>query len=387
MPTSGCCARRNLGSWADAGKLQPVSDSRLQDPVWTSMLPLYREKLLVWGELGNHRAAYAYPLLGEAPLLCWRSDVVGAADRREPPETWTELRDQAAALFAETGKPPLPPLPENDEELERLFYTVAASYVRRALSEHGRPDRANDFAFHFDLETGEPLINKDGFVRALELLQELQAFRPAKTGRPDEAFRLAKGPTVFCVTDAAYLASFRDNPIGMGPVPGATRGNRVPYLGSASWIGMVPKTAPQGEAAFDLLADIAGPETSNQLALALPHRDPAWGGGLLRTEQFDTTVRLESFELRNAAAVEELRKTLQWTLHSGAQNPVLPLRIPDQQRYRPVLIRQLHAALGPAENRPTAKAALDMVAEEWKRIGAESDLTKRKKAYQTSVGL
>ncbi len=382
-----------LGRWADADKLRPVPAEHLEEQIWTGLLPLYRDKLLVWGERNGRRAAYAYPLLGEAPLLCWRSDLLdNASPRLLPPQTWPEVKETAAALFASRKEPSLPPLPQDDEDLERLFYTVAASYVRRPLAENAHSDRNNDFAFHFDLDTGRPLINDEGFVRALQLLQDLQAYRPAGTAaNSDDAFR--DGPAAFRVTDAAAVASFSRNPLGLGQVPSALRGGRVPYLGSASWIAVVPQTAPHPEAAFDLLADIAGPETSNQLALA-PHRDPPWGGGILRTEQLDPSVRLESFDLArerpsgsSVATVADLRETLRVTLRSGAQNPVLPLRIPDQQRYRPVLIRQLRAALGPAEKRPTAKNALDAVAEEWQRIGAEKDLTKRVAEYRVSVGL
>jgi multiple sugar transport system substrate-binding protein len=384
-----------LGRWADADKLLPVPTERLDDPTWTGLLPLFRDKLLVWGERDGRRAAYAYPLRGEAPLLCWRSDLLDrAAPRLSPPQTWAEIKEQAKTLFDQRKEPILPPLPHDDEELERLFYTVAASYVRRPLGENAKPDRTNDFAFHFDLDSGRPLINEEGFVNALQLLQDLQAYRPANTAdKPDEAFR--NGQAVFRVTDASSLASFARQPLGLSQVPSALRGSRVPYLGSASWIAVVPRTAPQPEAAFDLLADIAGPETSNQMALA-PHRagDVSWGGGVLRIEQLDPSVRLESFNLvrerpsgSSVATVADLRETLRVTLRSGAQNPVLPLRIPDQQRYRPVLIRQLRAALGPPEKRPTAKNALDAVAQEWQRIGEEKDRTKRVAEYRISVGL
>jgi ABC-type glycerol-3-phosphate transport system substrate-binding protein len=382
-----------LGRWAAAEKLRPVPAEALEEQTWTGLLPLYRDKLVIWGEREGRRAAYAYPLLGEAPLFCWRSDVLdNASPTHLPPQTWTDLKDQAASLFASRHEPILPPLPADDEDLERLFYTVAASYVRRPLPENTRSDRINDFAFHFDLDTGRPLINEDGFVRALQLLQDLQAFRPAGTAAdPDDAFR--DGRAVFTVTDAAALVRFRDQPLGLSQVPGAQPGRRVPYLGSSSWIAVVPTSSPQSEAAFHLLADMAGPETSNQLALA-PHLDPPWGGGLMRSEQLDPGVRLESFGLArdrpsgsSRATVADLRDTLRITLRSGAQNPVLPLRIPDQQLYRPVLIRQLRAALGPPEQRPTAKDALDVVAREWKELGDKTDQKTRVAEYRVSVGL
>ena len=64
----------------------------------------------------------------------------------------------------EAGKviPSLPPLPAGERELDRLFYTVAASTARRAVSADvaaGADVTDEDlFAFHFDLQTGRPRI-------------------------------------------------------------------------------------------------------------------------------------------------------------------------------------------------------------------------------------
>src|SRR5205823_2906939 len=111
---------------------------------------------------------------------------------------------------------------------DRLFYTVAVSYARRAISteeEAGMAHRDEVFSFHYDLTTGKPRIATPGFVEALRLLQRLRACRPEQPAdRPEEAFR--DGRAVLCLADASALPAFQKDPglrdkFGICRVPGA----------------------------------------------------------------------------------------------------------------------------------------------------------------------
>src|SRR5262249_53406424 len=130
------------------------------------------------------------------------------------------------------GKPgaSLPPLPSGEAELDRLFWTVAASCARRAVpgDEPQGPDHdAEVFSFHCDQRTGEPRISGPGLVEALALLQRLQACRPLGTAaRPEEAFQ--DGLAVLCLCEASWLVPFqkaqkRRDRFGICQVPGAGR--------------------------------------------------------------------------------------------------------------------------------------------------------------------
>src|SRR5260370_10366102 len=115
------------------------------------------DQLLIWE--GVH---YALPLIGDAPVCCFRSDLLDdpshqAAFEKQfdrklaPPATWADF-ERFARFFAEMLKgPSLPPLPPDDVGLERLFYSVAAGYVRPALDLE-QPVRAQtpDRFFCFD---------------------------------------------------------------------------------------------------------------------------------------------------------------------------------------------------------------------------------------------
>ncbi len=154
------------------------------------------------------------------------------------------------------------------------------------------------FSFHYDLKTGQPRIAAPGFVHALKRVAALAGVPAgrAEQTHPEEAFRA--GQAVLCLTDAPWVKVFQKTPalhdkVGVCRMPGGERyfefdtgkshqtpdGNRVPYLGGAGWLAVVSRSSEHSEAAFDLLADLAGPKTSMQIFLGAdrtrrphPHR-------------------------------------------------------------------------------------------------------------------
>jgi ABC-type glycerol-3-phosphate transport system substrate-binding protein len=415
-----------LPRWASAGLLAPVpaelrqSDSSYE---WMSLLPMYREQLLVWD-----RVAYGLPLLGEASLCCYRADLFadlrhqkgfqtflaeirkkspGQTYRLEAPATWEAFATIAEyfRLHGHPGKqvPSLPPLPADEERLDRLFYFVAGPHARRAVREEDVvADQLDDvFSFHYDLKTGMPRIGTPAFVHALRLLQRMQACRidtPAGAAAglaPEEAFR--NGQAVLCVTDASWLVKFqktaalRDR-FGICPIPGADRtfsfngqermlkdqSNRMPYLGSDGWVAVVPRTSGNSAAAFDFLASLSGPAISAQMA-----QEPRWGGGPIRLEQL-SRERWDSFDLdekRSGVLREVVGQTLQ---HYGLKNPILCLRTPDESAHRTALVEELRAALSKGGD---PARALTRVARRWEEIASKMGKEAHKSAYRLSLGL
>jgi hypothetical protein len=318
------------------------------------------------------------------------------------PATWDEFRAQTEFFMRHhpLGKPgpSLPPLPADEAALDRLFYTVAASYARRAVPADqpaGADHRALVFAFHYDLETGSPRVATPGVVAALDLLKRLQACRPGQSrSRPAQA--LLDGQAVLGVVEASWLVEFQKKPalrdrFGVCQVPGADRyftpqgsevrlkdtSNRVPYLGAAGWLACVPKTAAQPEAALDLLADLAGPGRSAQTTL-----EPRWGGPV-RTDQLlrDTWGSFDLDRARTQALREALAKTL---LQHGIKNPLLCLRTPDQAEHRALMVAGLRSALVEGKS---PQEALDGVAQSWSRLDAKKGKEAQLAAYRISLGL
>jgi ABC-type glycerol-3-phosphate transport system substrate-binding protein len=402
--------------WAAADQLLPVPQEYLEEHApyaWSGLLPVYREKLLVW----DHRP-YALPLLGEAPLCFYRADLF--SDRRHQeafkkehaghelgsPATWEDFARIAEYFFQhrEPGRmmPSLPPLPDDTEELDRLYYAVAACYARQAVraGEPMPPPDEEMFSFHYDVRTGKSRIDQPGFVHALKMLQRLQPFRPPivkgqAPRAPPEAF--SDGQAVLCLADAAWIAVFRKklppDAIGVCRVPGgdcyfsyangtqtaALNGNFMPYLGAGGWIGVVPRTAAYPEAAFALLAEISGRDTGKRIVF-----EPVWGGGGYRREHFDNPNAWYGFGLnagQTVVLVETLRQTL---IHPGLKNPLLRLRTPNQREHLEALVKEVRNALTTGSDPDKAMRA---VAERWDRLDRAHEATQRLHNYRLSLSL
>jgi multiple sugar transport system substrate-binding protein len=401
-----------LSRKAAAGLVRPLpptftsADSKFD---WTDLLPIYRERLLVWD-----RKRCALPIVGEAPLFIYRADYLtdparAAAYEKKfghkpvPPATWEEFAD-LAEHFRDTASggpaPSLPPLPADDRLLDREFFTIAACYARRAISpeEAERPDKLDQlFSFQYDQATGEPRIDAPGFVYALNLLKRLQKCRPAGT-TSDLADAFKTGQAALGIADVHVLANIQKvrglaDKAGVGRMPGGGRwfnytsgqeiptpeGNRVPYLGSGGWLAVVPLGAAEPDAAFSLLADLAGRERSGQVVV-----DPIWGGRPIRRDQVEHS-RWETFGL-DAERTKQLRSAMSQTLvHPAVLNPAVRLRTTTEATHEAALLKELRAFLQ-ADGGDAARTLTD-VATRWAAMDHERDVNAVLDDYRISVGL
>ncbi len=393
-----------LSRWVAAGRLLPVpepltsADSSLG---WTGLLPLYRDRLLIWDQV-----KYALPVIGDSPVCCYRSDLLQERNLK-PPLTWQDFEELAGKLH-KPDRPSLPPLPADDEELDREFSAIAAAYACRAVLEHEQiaaNQRDEVFSFHYDLATGKPRIDSPGFVHALQLLQRLQKYRPMGTGSPVKAF--AQGQAALCLSETWAVARYQ---LGKGSkvrdrfsvcrMPGGegyfgTRGrmqplpqgvvNFMPYLGTGAWLGVVPRDAASPDAAFDLLGDLASRVTSDQIVLDVSPGSRS-AGGVIRQEQLEERCRWDAFDLdqaRTTALKESLRHTL---LHRGLKNPVLCLRTPTSREHRRLLMQGVREAVTEGKD-ANAQEMLSKVADAWSQLDQHRGVEKVKAEYRISVGL
>jgi multiple sugar transport system substrate-binding protein len=391
----------NLPRLAKGGLLRTLPDvsSGDRNSSWMDLLPLYREQLVLWDQ-----QRYGFPLLGEGLVCCYRSDLFADA-KLAPPQTWEQFAD-AAEHFRTRGPdgqptPSLPPLAADDDGLEREFYTIAACYAKRAVVEGTSLDtqkREEVYSFHYDLQSGKPRINTPGFVYALKVMRErLQACRPTgASADPAAAFR--EGRAVLCLTDAGQIPSFQKekalaDKFSVCRLPGAGVGfdyltgdkmptkepNRMPYLGSSSYLTVVPKSAAAPDAAFALAEELCSREMSRQIVI-----EPAkWGGGPIRLTQLEDSRAWEVYDLdaaRTTALRDALRQTLQ---HTEVLNPALRLRTPDQEAHGKILVRAVRAVL---EGKDEPQAALDAVAKQWVELDAK-DPAAHLAEYRISLGL
>jgi ABC-type glycerol-3-phosphate transport system substrate-binding protein len=410
----------DMPRWAGAGKLAPAPGALTQRGGafnWPALLPAYRDPLLLWDS-----KAFAVPLVGEAPVCFFRADLFASADYQARFRAWRQARSEAGAALRELrapatweeyalaaeffrqhhprGKPApsLPPLPARPTDLDRLFYTIAASYARRAVREDepaGVAHLDEVFSFHYDQKTGKPLIDTAGFTLALKLMQRLQACRPeGSADAPQEAF--LRGDAVLCIADAGLVTRAQQVPalrdrVGVCPVPGAEKyvtlrgqqrvlkegSNRVPYLGGAGWLAVVPTATARQEAAWDLLQDLAGPERSAQVAL-----EPSWGGPT-RADQV-LRERWDAYDLDASRSLALKDAVSRAVLQHGLKNPALCLRIPDQASHRAALVEGVRRAL---LDRADAAAELVGVARKWAELDAKRGQAKHLAEYRISLGL
>lgn len=411
--------------WANSGKLWPVpaaamarsperaSEREVQaaDYAWENILPLYRYKLCIWDQ-----QVYALPLLGDAQVCFYREDLFQDAGHREayrkrfdrelgPPATWEQFTDIAEyfhhqkRIGIDHPCPSLPPLPDNLDELDRTFYSVAVPFARRAVREDDpRPPPAVEvFSFHYDLDSGAVRIDAPGFVHALRLLRRLQAFRPAGAV-PDPPRAFQEGEAVLCLASPAWINRFQDSAavrdkFGLCPVPGSghvfdymtgqerlVEGNNwVPYLGADGLMMVVPRGNAEPEAAFALAAALSDPKTSQDVVI-----EPSWGGGVYRREHLEGGVGWHQLGLerkRTEQLVDILREA---TLHRRVKNPVLRLRTPDERVYQKALNAELRAALLGDKD---AGQALKAVADRWRQMDARKDAKTHLAEYRLSLSL
>jgi ABC-type glycerol-3-phosphate transport system substrate-binding protein len=397
---------------AAAKSLQRVPESYTDnngDYAWRNLLPLYRLKLLIWGE---SKDVFALPLADEAMVCCYRSDLL--ADERYrtefkakygrelvPPATWQDIT-RIAEFFQNKPRPgidracpSLPPLPKDDDRLDRMFYLAAAPFVRQAVLEDRMASASprNLFSFHYDLDTGKPLLHTRGFAAALECLTKLQSFR-ASGDDPEAAF--ASGEAVLCLAPAPALDRFQksaavknkfgilrppgsDTVYGIDPghSPSTTGINEVPYLGARGSLMVVPMSTANGAGASKLAAFLSSPRISRDVAT-----EPAWGSGIYREEHRKLTW--DSFGLGPEQTLKLNQILIETYIHAQVSNPLVRLRIPDQESHRAALLKQVRAALysgkKPADAMNDADAA-------WRELDARMTPAQRLSTYRLSISL
>jgi hypothetical protein len=318
-----------------------------------------------------------------------------------PPRSWEDLAEIAACFAGVRGQPSLPPWAD-DDQLRTRFYQIAACYEREANNrgQSGAQGPAVDvrsLEFLFDLNTGKPRLTRPGFVAALEWMSRAQAFRPS--GNADPAQALTDGSAVLGVLSLAELARLPVTAEGVvspkfaiAPLPGTeevfdTNGqkipspgglNFVPYLGAAGKIGVVFQSGKQQSAAWSLLASSVG--LASSLALLA---EPKLGVGPFRNEHVyeDRCWLAYNFD---PARTRKLTHAMQRYVGLELSNPTFPLRIPGEQHYQDILLREIRAALA---GERTAITALGRANAEWEKLAGGVPAGEFLQQLKNSVGL
>ena len=195
-----------------AGAIQPVP-AEIRSSIhprffWNNLLNVLSGRLLQWGAV-----PVALPVVGEGQFLAYRPAALQQLGRPVP-NTWDELADLGA-----TSR--LPPLTD-DEQLEREFFTLAASYDRFLMLEAARASQAltpaeqeQAFGFQFDATGQVCRLDRGGFVKAASVLRRMQKSRLASGIAPIDVWKNVTAGvfTVADLSDFAALPEARAPPV------------------------------------------------------------------------------------------------------------------------------------------------------------------------------
>lgn len=372
----------------------PADFAKHRELAWTDTFELLQVAETNWDKT-PHAIPFGSPLL----TCYYRPDLLEKLHKAAP-KSWQEFHDQAALLnqrdqLGDKAPPAdaawygsVQPLAEGSAG--RVLLARAASYAKH-------PDH---FSTMFDVETMEPLISSEAFVRALE---ELVA--DAKLGPPNQlemdpaAARreFLAGRAALAITwpghadakDEAALAPYP--PTGFAELPGAPvvynfadkswekRSDiedwHVPTLALAGRLGSTTAKGTQPQAAFQLLAWLSGREWGPRVS-SKSTDTTLYRRSQVRTPQpwLDPNTDSEAAQAYSAGVQLALSR----------QQYLIAPRIPGEAEYMAALdVATRDAVRGyklPAD-------ALSIAVEKWRDVTKKFGVDAQKAAYQRSLGL
>jgi hypothetical protein len=394
-----------LGTWANRGDLARVPGRlRLADNPfqWTGVLSVYREHLSEWGG-----QAQAIPLAGDGFVVLYRTDRLAdpkfvdtfAKSRgRKPgaPATWEEFADLAVQLASESNQPSLAPM--TNAEFANLFFRITACFDRPAVS-GSQANREGVQSLLHDVATAKPRLDAPSFSAAGELITALVRGKcfapPVLEGKPSDPIAALSDGASLAVVSVAELSKLpRENGIvpphyGIAPLPGTTRyydrsgfitsalPNYIPYH-SGGRVGVVRSRCAHVDAAFDLLAELAGPARSLEVI-----GTPRLGAGPFRL----THLERERLHIwygygLDAQRTKLLQQAMQLYVRQEVKAPALGLRGPDQD----VLSAAAARELGSMMSGTPPSEALKRLTDSWNAIDENTPLEMRLQWRRLAVG-
>jgi multiple sugar transport system substrate-binding protein len=376
-----------------------ANGDRGQSDSWGDIFDLLQLHEAVWGN-----QIVAVPM-GSPVLTCYyRADLLEKLHQR-PPQTWEEYQELAQRLGEQklaAGAGPwhgaLEPLGPGWAGL--VLLARAAPYAKHR----------DNYSALFDIETMEPLVAGEPFVRALEELvaaakqgpREQLQFDPAAVR--GEFWRGHCGMALSWPTAAAGKPlppgghadsdSDRDRKairVGFAELPGSPQAYNVgsktweplgegvdphvPLLGLSGRVGVVAAGTKHPEAVLQLLLWLSGERWSGQVCAASP-ATTLFRHAHVKSPRPWTEPPISPAAAAQYAALTE--KTL------GRSDYLFALRLPGRAEYLAALDNAVHAAvLGDA----TPAVALKEAAGRWRAITRRLGLHQQRTAYRQDLGV
>jgi ABC-type glycerol-3-phosphate transport system substrate-binding protein len=388
---------RYLGELCVKHQLRPVRKKVLDDKTVdvADFFPLARRQLITWGG-----QVMALPLGVDLPVMCYRHEFfVGG---KKMPDSWASFARLEAPIHGHEDEARLSAIREPlDSWASTMLLVRAASY---AISD----DQA---AILFDPKSMKPQIEQAPFVRALNELREAYG-NVAREEPRDETDRKLRDPRAASwevATGYAQIAiglppaghrgivlpmgklkpATGNEHLGWTEVPGAdeifksasmswekqNRIHRVPVLGVGDRLAGVTSSSRNAASAFKLLAWLAQPDLTVQLArvgdgAAVPVRKSLASSATWYDRALSTSERID------------LGKTLETALN-GNEYLIVP-RIPGIDEYLAALDEAVKQF---ALNHAKSEDVLQQAAEKWEKITEAHGREAQRQAYLKHLGI
>lgn len=374
-----------------AGELAPIPASVLEGSdngiQWQDLFGGVRQKL------ASRKGQPLFVPLSAPVLVCYfRQDLLSAAGLA-PPQTWDDYQQLLDNLA--TWAPECTAVEPWSEAFR------ATLFLARAVSLAQHPGQ---YSLFLDIETGDPLIDSPGFVRALDAARAALQKMPPDVLKYDPADcrnELLQGRAALAIacespavgsTAATAPAADRPGPMEIGFIrlPGSREVynsdrrtwepladksiNRVTLTGFSGWgVGTSARCSVlQAEASWNALIKLC----SSSLTTGFPPGIV----GLCRESQLQSAGGLEThLEARDAilyanAVAQSLRDT-----RLVADVPMIGRR-----QFRQSLASALTSAIGGSE---TSELALQTAARDWREIIGKIGAAKVRDSYRVTLGL
>jgi len=394
-----------MGDFAEAGYLEDLTPYVEKDDAiqWDDIAPFFRNfSALYKGKI------YLIPLDGDFHMVYYRTDVL-AENNLEPPKTWDEYLQVAAALNGKDmngdgeGDYGSCIAKQRGQQGWQFFFSFASPFLQSLGTSQG--------AF-FDTTTFKPLVNNDGFIRALDIAKETGKYGPPNeldldVGGTRDLFDTGRCALSMDWGDIGTLAldperSTVQDKVGAIITPGTTEVvdfstgklvpcddttcpyaidgvNHAPYASFGGWSGGVSSGISQQkkDAAYAYFSYVSQPERSNvDVTIGKTGFNP------YRLSQFQNLDPWLQAGMSEKAANDYLG-AIQASLNSP--NMVLDLRVPQNQRYLQNILDTVYSSFLAGEY--TSQEAAKEINDRWEEITDELGRDQQLAAYLASLNV
>lgn len=369
---------------------------------------LYREDLFrqlglsppkTWAEyqttVDKLQAWHASKSLSQPPNSAKQEDESNSNDSDNGDEEDDEENGQARPIEpAATESKQAEPLiwsatcePLQSEWAAQILLARSAAYIRKY----------GTYSTFFDIDSMEPLINREPYTKALTELaaavknspHDLRSMQPA-----DAKHAILRGECAMAVTwpakGAAYAPFPTDQVVSIAELPGSatvydfssqkwkSRDDKlprsVPLIGASGRLASVARSSQQSSSAFKLLALICGKEMIAKISPASENTS------ISRTSQLGNASAWIGPQYAPGADQNYAQAIERW---NDGQLYLLSLRIPGREEY----LQSLAEAVSKTLNGGDPQTALDETAARWREITNAHGLEQQKTAYLRSLGI